>query len=159
MSARRLTSTDRTPYLDERQRLLPAADQRRFLLLLLLHNGSKGHQGGEGRAAHCSQHPGPDGREREREWASVPAAADKSLVQPPLLCVNGCLFTRQHAHEHAGTHTRPQPVDPSSRHRATLALKRRLHRRQKSNSTTVSFSSSMHAVALVGSKQLYQNEK
>lgn len=48
-------------YLDQRQRLLSAADQRRFLLLLLLHNGGKGHQGGERRAAHCSQHPGPEG--------------------------------------------------------------------------------------------------
>lgn len=48
-------------YLDERQRLLSAADQRGFLLLLFLHDGSKGHQGGEGRAAHCTQHPRPEG--------------------------------------------------------------------------------------------------
>lgn len=47
-------------YLDERQRLLSAADQCRFLLLLLLHDGSKGWEGG---AAHCSHHPGPKGRD------------------------------------------------------------------------------------------------
>lgn len=47
-------------YLDERQRLLSAADQRRFLLLLLLHDGGEGHQGGEGGAAHGAQHPRPE---------------------------------------------------------------------------------------------------
>lgn len=57
------THTDRTCYLDERQRLLSAADQCGFLLLLLLHDGGKGHQGGGGRAAHRSQHPGPEGKE------------------------------------------------------------------------------------------------
>lgn len=56
-------------YLDERQRLLSAADQRRFLLLLLLHDGSKGHQGGEGRAACCAQHPRPEGR--HAGWVSL----------------------------------------------------------------------------------------
>lgn len=56
-----LWHTDTMCYLDERQRLLSAADQRGFLLLLFLHDGSKGHQGGEGRAAHCTQHPRPEG--------------------------------------------------------------------------------------------------
>lgn len=47
-------------HLNERQRLLPAADQRLLLLPLLLHDGGEGHQWGGGRAAHCSQHPGPE---------------------------------------------------------------------------------------------------
>lgn len=73
-----LTRTDKLRYLDERQRLLSAADQRSFLLLLLLNDGGKGHQGGgEGRAAHCTQHPGPEGErrvmQRERGEVSVPA--------------------------------------------------------------------------------------
>lgn len=55
------TNIHRQDHLDERQRLLSAADQRRFLLPLLLHDGGEGHRGGGGRAAHCSQHPGPEG--------------------------------------------------------------------------------------------------
>lgn len=51
---------DMAGYLDERQRLFSAADQSGLLLLLLLHNGGEGHGGGQGRAAHWSQHPGPD---------------------------------------------------------------------------------------------------
>lgn len=47
-------------HLNERQRLLPAADQRLLLLPLLLHDGGEGHRWGGGRAAHCSQHPGPE---------------------------------------------------------------------------------------------------
>lgn len=100
----------RLVYLDECQRLLPAADQCGFLLLLLLHDGGKGHQGAGGRAAHCSEHPGPEGkhewhRERQRmgisacccdreskkslsEWTKV-----ESTTTDKLLCVNGRLST------------------------------------------------------------------
>lgn len=87
-----LTHTDKARYLDERQRLLSAADQRGFLLLLLLHNRGKGHQGGEGRTAHCTQHPGPEGRDRwhtERDSVRMGISDGAAMVKATRLQVCG----------------------------------------------------------------------
>lgn len=98
-----LTHTDKMRYLDERQRLLSAADQCSFLLLLLLNDGGKGHQGGgEGRAAHCTQHPGPEGERRvmQRERGINACAGKATRVQvrgqrlSQLLLTSSCVKCR-----------------------------------------------------------------
>lgn len=95
MCGRVCTRTGRTCYLDERQRLLTAAHQCSFLLLLLLHDGGEGHQGGVGRAARCSQHPGPEGEmddtetERDEAWVSVNSNKSQVLLTRSR-CIKPC---------------------------------------------------------------------